>query len=253
MFLSFFKFRPPKLIRAVWFSSPYSTSFRIMMSLIMYIFEIPIRARWARLAYFCRPGLPLHSHITSIYFQVNMVKLSFNNSETAFWFTPTCVANSSVPHNALHLGLVRGVGQSHNQVSEALLVWDNFHHLLDSTLYDPLSTVIIFDPKFHQRPILLHIILLLVWLLIIIIMQQNSPLLTRILDNRDRLQTKPKNRQGRASYILRYWRRISNDMGYFVSAKYIFPPIMKVWEATNFVCLRVFFLLLICLKQIRSI
>jgi len=37
-------------------------------------------------------------------------------------------------------------------------------------------------------------------------------------------------------------------MGYFVSAKYI-PPIVKVWEATNFVCLRLFFLLLICLKQ----
>jgi len=219
---------------------------------MMYIFEIPIRARWARHAYFCRLGLPLHSHIKPLYFQVNMVKLLFNNSETAL-FLHQRVANSSVPHNALHLGLVRGVGQSHNQVSEALLVWDNFHHLLDSTLYEPLSTVIIFDPKFHQRPILLHIILLLVWLLIIIIMQQNSPLLTRILDNRDRLQTKPKNRQGRASYILRYWRRISNDMGYFVSAKYIFPPIMKVWEATNFVCLRVFFLLLICLKQIRSI
>ena len=154
------------------------------MSLIMYIFEIPIRARWARLAYFCRPGLPLHSHITSIYFQVNMVKLSFNNSETAFWFTPTCVANSSVPHNALHLGLVRGVGQSHNQVSEALLVWDNFHHLLDSTLYDPLSTVIIFDPKFHQRPILLHIILPLVWLLIII-MQENRTLVKFRVKNYD--------------------------------------------------------------------
>jgi len=35
-------------------------------------------------------------------------------------------------------------------------------------------------------------------------MQQNNPLLTRILDDIDRLQTKPKNRQGRASDILRY-------------------------------------------------
>jgi hypothetical protein len=32
-------------------------------------------------------------------------------------------------------------------------------------------------------------------------MQQNNPLLTRILDDRDRLKTKPKNRQGQASYI----------------------------------------------------
>jgi hypothetical protein len=37
VFLYFFKFRPPKLIGAVWFSSPYSTSFRIM-SLMMYIY-----------------------------------------------------------------------------------------------------------------------------------------------------------------------------------------------------------------------
>ena len=66
MFLCFFKFRPPKLIRAVWFSSPYSTSFRIMSLMMYYIFEIPIRARWARHAYFCRLGLPLHSHITSV-------------------------------------------------------------------------------------------------------------------------------------------------------------------------------------------
>lgn len=179
-----------------------------------------------------------------------MVKLSFNNSGTAL-FLHQRVANSSVPHNASHLGLVRGVGQSHNRVSEALLVWDNFHHLLDSTLYDPLSTVIIFDPKFHQCPILLRIILPLVWLLLII-MQQNNPLLTRILDNRDRLQTKPKNRQGRASYILRYWRRISNDMGYFVSAKYIFPHHESL--GSHKLCLlESFFLLLICLKQIRSI
>jgi hypothetical protein len=32
------------------------------------------------------------------------------------------VAISSVPHDASHLGLVRGVGQSYNRVSEALLV-----------------------------------------------------------------------------------------------------------------------------------
>jgi hypothetical protein len=32
------------------------------------------------------------------------------------------VANGSVAHNASHLGLVRGVGQSYNRVSEALLV-----------------------------------------------------------------------------------------------------------------------------------
>ena len=66
MFLCFFKFRPSKLIKAVWFSSPYSTSFRIMSLMMYYIFEIPIRARWARHAYFCRLGLPLHSHITSV-------------------------------------------------------------------------------------------------------------------------------------------------------------------------------------------
>jgi len=49
-----------------------------------------------------------------------MVKSFFNNSETAL--LPLHVANGSVPHNASHLGLVRGVGQSHNRVSEALLV-----------------------------------------------------------------------------------------------------------------------------------
>src|SRR4051794_2633959 len=37
--LCFLRFRPQKLTRAVWFSSPYSTSFR-MMSFTMYILSL---------------------------------------------------------------------------------------------------------------------------------------------------------------------------------------------------------------------